>query len=1025
MSNGNRKKRRLVRAAAACGIILTVAAVLLTAVWAVLNCSEKYAERLVSSSLNGTLSIGDMRFSYPFNIVISQIRLNFPDSTFFAADRVSADINIGALVRRHISVNSLHIANPVFSKTAVMPKVPGPADPTGPAGSQNKPATPFPWKLDLSEISISSCAVSFPLAQDSSVLSIAGISLDVTGLRTITNDPIPKSLTGSAVIWADSGSVLYKKADTSMLFRLTASVSLSLKQDLEIDISGFAGLFPGSSKTGFYVKAAGNSGPGFHTVQIDTLSLCLGAARLIHASGSVNHSPPNPTSYDISIEGDAVDIAAVQDFAGPIAAIPPGFSGTLKPIQGNISGTAANPQARLSWGARDLNAALTPMAGMCRELTFLACLDSMENREIRGSVTISARGITMRMPDSSSFFFPGLSVSADTQLDTAFRPVTAHIQGRIDSLFSGTVSITGTADKVYDPAESRAAVTLSADSLALHQIAQNFPVLGTASCSTQIYAEGYNSFSIKVAASSPGLVLLLPSDTLTIPNVTTDMAFTASSSDSGDWDITGGTIDALQSVHIPFTARVSSRGASADVRGAAVDLSLLYSLLQDVDGLESPDIDLAGTLGADFQVSTKASAVTGSGAILLDSTWCRFHTDSLLLQDIHSRITFDFNEESADITGHVSCGSAHIPGIRPEPLILSSADFRAGMMPGKTRLDTLTLSLDNSLVTGGMSGHAGNNNFSAHCLVNFQADTFTHEIAAMYTRGTASVSCTVNSMGDTVAVTGTALADSFYVSLGPSINVRNLYMDVPFSLELFPQSTVEPSLPGRFITSRLPDYTAMRTIYMQTCPEIGSIRADSISVKTLAVSQPVIDIIIGGGTVHIPFFGASAMGGTVGGSLVISAENMQRQSVSYVVNGQFSDIDASYISGVGGGENTIINATASISGRGIDPDKGIDINGYFSISDIGSQVASALLKGIDPSGTDKSIKITQRLIRTGWKPQLFSFDLKHGYMYPSLSLSQPWFSPVRIPDNLEYGRIPVAFFIENMKTNKKEPDYEE
>jgi hypothetical protein len=109
-----------------------------------------------------------------------------------------------------------------------------------------------------------------------------------------------------------------------------------------------------------------------------------------------------------------------------------------------------------------------------------------------------------------------------------------------------------------------------------------------------------------------------------------------------------------------------------------------------------------------------------------------------------------------------------------------------------------------------------------------------------------------------------------------------------------------------------------------------------------------------------------------------------------------------------------MNATLAFKGRGLDISKGIDLDGFFHITKMGAEFASTLLESMDPKGSNRSIRLTKRLLKMGWKPKIFSFELRHGYVYPSLALSQPWFSPVRIPGQLEYGRLPLAFFLKSI-----------
>ena len=85
------------------------------------------------------------------------------------------------------------------------------------------------------------------------------------------------------------------------------------------------------------------------------------------------------------------------------------------------------------------------------------------------------------------------------------------------------------------------------------------------------------------------------------------------------------------------------------------------------------------------------------------------------------------------------------------------------------------------------------------------------------------------------------------------------------------------------------------------------------------------------------------------------------------------------------------------------------MSGVFDITKIGPEFADLLLKGMDPKGEDASIRQTRLLLKIGAKPELFSFELRHGLVYPSLSLTKPWFSP--IPKKWEYGRLPLGFLM--------------
>ena len=151
----------------------------------------------------------------------------------------------------------------------------------------------------------------------------------------------------------------------------------------------------------------------------------------------------------------------------------------------------------------------------------------------------------------------------------------------------------------------------------------------------------------------------------------------------------------------------------------------------------------------------------------------------------------------------------------------------------------------------------------------------------------------------------------------------------------------------------------------------------------------------------------------MGGGLLVELGTGKPDQITYEIKAQLSRINAaSLLEGQADDKGqTELNATLAFTGRGIDITQRIDLDGAFHITKIGPEFASTLLNVMDPSGSDRSIRLTRKLLNTGWKPKLFSFELRHGYVYPSIALSQPWFSPIRIPGQLEYGRLPLAFFL--------------
>jgi len=123
-------------------------------------------------------------------------------------------------------------------------------------------------------------------------------------------------------------------------------------------------------------------------------------------------------------------------------------------------------------------------------------------------------------------------------------------------------------------------------------------------------------------------------------------------------------------------------------------------------------------------------------------------------------------------------------------------------------------------------------------------------------------------------------------------------------------------------------------------------------------------------------------------------------------------------------------ADAGFRGRGIiAPGQDYSVEGTFHISEMGPQVVDRVLDVIDPENQNPGVAQTRSLLNKkllgiidmSYKPTRFSFEIKHGAMYPSLSMDQPFFADIipilRVPMPIEYGRIPLNTIVNTIKEN--------
>ena len=212
------------------------------------------------------------------------------------------------------------------------------------------------------------------------------------------------------------------------------------------------------------------------------------------------------------------------------------------------------------------------------------------------------------------------------------------------------------------------------------------------------------------------------------------------------------------------------------------------------------------------------------------------------------------------------------------------------------------------------------------------------------------------------------------------------------------------------------------SLYRLYYKDLGRIQIGKASFDPFYASGFYADLRIDKGWIDIPQISVHLLDGNLGGSAYLNLADGDLSKMTYGLQMQGARINSAALqvnrSKEGENKDTELNATFDFKGKGLDIKKTIDLDGAFHITQIGPNFAGTLLQQLDPKGVDRNIRLTRRLLSMGYKPKLFSFELRHGYVYPSLKLDQPWFSPIRIQDEFSYGRLPLEFFLKNPSFSK-------
>ncbi len=316
-----------------------------------------------------------------------------------------------------------------------------------------------------------------------------------------------------------------------------------------------------------------------------------------------------------------------------------------------------------------------------------------------------------------------------------------------------------------------------------------------------------------------------------------------------------------------------------------------------------------------------------------------------------------------------------------------------------------------------LSGLQSKPEFYAQADMHYFTDTHTEIMDKFFSKGDMRISLRVHSDYTENGLPywfagGNLLIDSLSIAVDTVFVCGLIEGNIPFETRFDPAaSSFIRSANARPVSWQ--SFEQRRYIYQSLMPQIGQIKIADIRFDRYDIPSGEINIYIRDGFFQSPHFMVNILDGNLAGSFLLDPGALTAESMSYEIRAQASRINSASLVQMRRGkrEKTELSASMVFTGKGLDPDKDMDINGFFHITEMGPQFAATLLRGLDPQGKDSGMRMTRRFLEMGWRPQLFSMEAKHGYVYPSLALRQPWYSPLRLPQKLEYGRIPLAFFL--------------
>ncbi|UCC79182.1 MAG: hypothetical protein JSW64_13040 [Candidatus Zixiibacteriota bacterium] len=371
-------------------------------------------------------------------------------------------------------------------------------------------------------------------------------------------------------------------------------------------------------------------------------------------------------------------------------------------------------------------------------------------------------------------------------------------------------------------------------------------------------------------------------------------------------------------------------------------------------------------------------------------------------------------------------------GITIEGEIVSLADTTWRI----TNMNAKIPSLKSRLDLMGDFGFAGEAPFSNLTLYfAFDSDEPVEIGNQLYVKGELKAEIRTASIDTLLEFSGTADFNNIEIESPGVFRCADINGDIPFSGKLNLQDSI--FVVERDVTEISGSGYQRARLANMLAREYGRLKIGRIEADPFYLFDINIDAGFRDGICDIPYLTGELLGGNFYGLLRadLSNVNFMREipdyrAVSYKLDLELSNLDFNQLTyGMGPfKERADFGADAHFQGSGlIIPEEDYIISGSLHITKMGPGVALRVLDVLDPENSNPSIMQTRELldrkllgfIDMSYKPKNFSFELKHGSLYPRLFMDQPFFADVlplvRVPMPVEYGRIPVKSLLSNLK----------
>ncbi len=211
------------------------------------------------------------------------------------------------------------------------------------------------------------------------------------------------------------------------------------------------------------------------------------------------------------------------------------------------------------------------------------------------------------------------------------------------------------------------------------------------------------------------------------------------------------------------------------------------------------------------------------------------------------------------------------------------------------------------------------------------------------------------------------------------------------------------------------DYMVYRPYFVNTLQDMSVLEIKQIDAAGYRAENIAIEMYLGEGRIELPKLYTDVYGGNINGRVSVDLAGGDLSKAGFQISSHFSGINSALLTPEDERKHTkgVLNGSMHLNGTGLDPEQNVNVEGFINFTEIEPRVADNILRSMDPEEIDASIKSTRRLIKLGAKPKLLTFRLQHGFFYPSITLAQPFWFPVKISGkSISLARLSVEFLLQ-------------